>query len=413
LQYEQALISKGTEMRYLVACVALIACSVLAMSALAQDAKKDEKKDDKRAQMREKMLKEFDANKDGKLDGEEKAKAKEKMREMRAAHKGGGGKQAGRGRKAARGAEGRLGEHLQMPTPDELFIKFDKDKDGKLSKEEFTELTKAVHERMGQMMRMMRQRAQMEGRRGGGGGGRAQFEGRRPPGPPPMGPRYNERRYAGGSDGRGSEWDGYNGPPRRRPPQWDRSAGPAGRRGDWSGGYGWGPQRGRDRDEFAQGPPRWRRGGPDGFAGPREGRPPIEGRGYARADYRNWGIDRPRGETFADGRFDGSRDDDGDRGPRGWWYRQWWGDGGGGRDRGPDGPPREGEEGRRHMRGDAERGQGPPPGAEGRRHPGADGPDRGKGPGGPRRRADKPGPPGPPDGGKPENKPPGKADGPI
>ena len=66
-------------MRYLVSCVALIACSVLAMSALAQDAKKDEKKDDNRAQLKERLLKEFDANKDGKLDAQEKEKAKEKM----------------------------------------------------------------------------------------------------------------------------------------------------------------------------------------------------------------------------------------------------------------------------------------------------------------------------------------------
>src|SRR3954467_14994194 len=180
-------------MRYLVSCVALIACSALAMSALAQDAKKDEKKDDKRAQMRERMLKEFDANKDGKLDAQEKEKAKEKMREMRAARQG-QGKKGERGAKSGRAAEGRGGKGRHMPNPDELFAKFDKDKDGKLSKEEFQELTKAVHAHMAQMMR---QRGRMEGRHGGGGG-HADFQGRRPPGPPPMGPRYNERGYAAG-----------------------------------------------------------------------------------------------------------------------------------------------------------------------------------------------------------------------
>src|SRR3954467_922271 len=147
-------------MRYLVSCVALVTCSVLAMSALAQDAKKEEKKGDKRAQMRERMLKEFDANKDGKLDAQEKEKAREKMREKRAARQR-GGKKGAHGGKAKRGAESGGGRHGQMPNPDELFTKFDKDKDGKLSKEEFQELTKAVHAHMAQMMR---QRGQMEGR---------------------------------------------------------------------------------------------------------------------------------------------------------------------------------------------------------------------------------------------------------
>ena len=40
-------------MRYLVSCFALIAASVLALSAFAQPAEKDGKKGDKRAEMRE------------------------------------------------------------------------------------------------------------------------------------------------------------------------------------------------------------------------------------------------------------------------------------------------------------------------------------------------------------------------
>src|SRR6267378_2886536 len=120
------LFSKGTVMRYLVSCFALVAASVLALSAIAQPPEKDSKKgDDRRAEMRERMLKEFDANKDGKLDDEERAKAREKMREMRGAR--GGGK-AGKG-----GPDGPRGAH--PPNPDKMFAKFDKDKDGKLSKD--------------------------------------------------------------------------------------------------------------------------------------------------------------------------------------------------------------------------------------------------------------------------------------
>src|SRR4051812_1817924 len=67
--------SKGTVMRYLVSCFALVAASVLTLSAIAQPPEKDGKKgDDRHAERRERMLKEFDANKDGKLDDEERAK---------------------------------------------------------------------------------------------------------------------------------------------------------------------------------------------------------------------------------------------------------------------------------------------------------------------------------------------------
>src|SRR5262245_12689463 len=99
-------------MRYLVTCVALVTCSMLAITALAQDAKKEEKKNEKRAEMKERLLKEFDANNDGKLDDQERQKAKEKMREMRAA-RAKGGKKAARGPQAA-------AERPPMPNPEEM-----------------------------------------------------------------------------------------------------------------------------------------------------------------------------------------------------------------------------------------------------------------------------------------------------
>src|SRR5215471_14120625 len=114
-------------MRYLVSCFALVAASALALTALAQPPEKDGKKgDDRRAERREQMLKEFDTNKDGKLDDEERAKAREKMKETRAKR----GEKLGAANK--RGREGRRGP--QPPNPAELFERFDKDKDGKLSK---------------------------------------------------------------------------------------------------------------------------------------------------------------------------------------------------------------------------------------------------------------------------------------
>src|SRR4051794_19204026 len=174
--------SKGTGMRYLISCFALVAASVMALSAIAQPAEKDAKKaDNKRSEMRERMLKEFDANKDGKLDEAERAKAKEKMREMRAAR--GGGKAGKHGPAGARGKQSRGGSH--PPNPAEMFEKFDKDKDGKLSKDEFMEMAKAVHEHMrhagGQEGRGG---ARFEGHRPGGPSGSARTDARRRPGPP-------------------------------------------------------------------------------------------------------------------------------------------------------------------------------------------------------------------------------------
>src|SRR4029078_4104160 len=109
--------------RYFVSCFALVAASMLALTALAQPPEKDDKKgDDRRAEMHERMLQEFDANKDGKLDDKERAKAHEKMREMRG---GRDRREAGKRDQAGeRGPEGRRGP--QPPNPAELFAKFDK-----------------------------------------------------------------------------------------------------------------------------------------------------------------------------------------------------------------------------------------------------------------------------------------------
>ena len=327
-------------MRYLVSCFALVAASVLALSAIAQPPEKDGKKgDNKRAEMRERMLKEFDANKDGKLDDEERAKAREKMRDMRGAR--GGGKAGKGGPAGARGPEGRRGP--QPPNPAEMFAKFDKDNDGKLSKDEFMEMAKTIREHM--------RRpggpggpdgARFEGRRPDGPDRHARFEGRRPPGPP-MGPRFEgrdreDRGFAGGPEGRRYERDRFEGPPPRRGFDRERFAGPpearlvrtrtlfawsrwsalrtrpfrrshaaansnasdlTARRSRFERDRFAGPPRGHgmDRDRFA-GPPERR-----DFDGPRPPRPPFEPR---LADRRFDGP--PRGPDF-DGPRRGDRDE--------------------------------------------------------------------------------------------------------
>src|SRR4029079_3635083 len=193
-------------MRYLVSCFALVAASALALTAFAQPPEKDGKKsDDRRAERREQMLKEFDANKDGKLDDQERAMAREKMREMRGKREGGkkSGEKAGKsGEARARGPEGRRGP--QPPNPAELFAKFDKDNDGKLSKDEFMEMAKSIREHMrGPGGPGGPDGGRFEGARPGGPAGNARFEGRRPG--PPMGPRFEgrgreERGFAGGPE---------------------------------------------------------------------------------------------------------------------------------------------------------------------------------------------------------------------
>ena len=169
--------------------------------------------------MREKMLKEFDKDGDGKLSDEEREKAREKMRELRwrpkQATRGKGERGEGRRREEGRGAEARRGPEgrpgpdgpPKMPKPEELFAKFDKDSDQKLSKDEFMALADYVHEHMPP--------PPMAGPPGPPGGPR--FAGRGPDGPP-GGPRFEGRgpdgpRFRDG-DGPGRRFRGPDGPPR-------------------------------------------------------------------------------------------------------------------------------------------------------------------------------------------------------
>jgi EF hand domain-containing protein len=151
-------------MRFLCSTFVVLAVSVLAMSARADSDDKDAKKDDggPRAEMREKILKEFDKDGDGKLSDEERDAARERMRELMGRHgerRDRGGPEGRRRHDDGRGPEGQRGpeghgpeEHAdgppKMPKPEEMFSKFDKDKDGKLSKEEFMALADYVHEHM-------------------------------------------------------------------------------------------------------------------------------------------------------------------------------------------------------------------------------------------------------------------------
>jgi hypothetical protein len=146
-------------MRYLCSSFVFFTVGLLAMSAIANPADKGAKKGGgkDRAEMREKMLKEFDKDGDGKLSDDEREIARDKMRELRGDRKGNKGERGkgerGEGRRRppeGRGPDARRGQDgpPKLPKPEELFTKFDKDKDEKLSKDEFKELTDFVHEHM-------------------------------------------------------------------------------------------------------------------------------------------------------------------------------------------------------------------------------------------------------------------------
>ena len=151
-------------MRYLFSSFVFLVAGAMALTAMADD-DKETKKDDggPRAEMREKILKEFDKDGDGKLNDEEREKARDKMREFHRGPRGEGGEPGEGRRRDGRGPEGRGPEGRgpegrrgpggpdgppKLPKPEELFAKFDKDKDDKLSKDEFKELTDFVHEHM-------------------------------------------------------------------------------------------------------------------------------------------------------------------------------------------------------------------------------------------------------------------------
>jgi Ca2+-binding EF-hand superfamily protein len=104
----------------------LLAAGILFLPATTTNAQEEERPR-RDGEMRQQMIEEFDADGDGELNDEERQTAREAMRERR----GGGGRGEGRG------PEGRPAP----PDPNALFDEFDADKDGQLSREEFTKLT--------------------------------------------------------------------------------------------------------------------------------------------------------------------------------------------------------------------------------------------------------------------------------
>lgn len=264
-------------MRYLFSSFVLLAVGLLAIPARAEgDDKKDVKKDEDspRVEWREKMIKEFDKDGDGKLSDEERDQAREKMRELHGRLGLGPGRPNGpfglRGPEGRRGPDGKGPDGKgpdgkgpdgppKMPKPEELFAKFDKDKDEKLSKEEFKELAEWVHEHMppppppappgppgGRFEG--RFEGHIEGRfiEGGPGGPGPRFHG--PDGPPPPdgdGPREFRRGGFGGpppGDGPG---------PRERRFERRRHPAPDGDRDDDGDGddddHGKGEKEGKDK----------------------------------------------------------------------------------------------------------------------------------------------------------------------
>jgi Ca2+-binding EF-hand superfamily protein len=137
----------------------------------------DEERPRRDGEMRQRMIEEFDADGDGELNDEERQTARETMRERRGGG-GRGGRGEGRGGER-RGGEGRApegrgpaGDRADRPAPPDpnaLFDEFDADKDGQLSREEFTKLTET-------------RRGFMRG--GRPQGGRGPREGGDRPGPP-------------------------------------------------------------------------------------------------------------------------------------------------------------------------------------------------------------------------------------
>jgi hypothetical protein len=246
-------------MRYLFSSIVFLVAGAMAITALADD-EKEAKKDDggPRLEIRERVVKEFDKDGDGKLNDEERDAAREQMREFHQFRRGPRGEDGGpkEGRGPGRGAEGRRGPEghpgpeggpdgpPKLPKPEELFDKFDKDKDGKLSKDEFKELAEFVHEHMPR-----------PGRPPGpppGGHFVGRIEGHFEPGPEgPRGENYRfQFRGPGGPPRGGDDGDDFRRPGPPGPPPGD------GPRGD-------GPRRERRFD-------RERRGGPRGEGADRD-----------------------------------------------------------------------------------------------------------------------------------------------
>lgn len=218
----------------------LLAAGILFLPATTTNAQEEERPR-RDGEMRQQMIEEFDADGDGELNDEERQTARETMRERR----GGGGRGEGRGpdgRGQGRGPEGRgpegRGDRPAPPDPNALFDEFDADKDGQLSREEFTKLT--------------------ETRRGFMRGGRPQGG---------RGPRDSVSREGGDRPGP---------PPERRDGEFDRQP-PLQNQVERPDGPPRGPREGRPDGEGRRGPRGEGFGPPPGPGGP-EGRGP-QGRG--------------------------------------------------------------------------------------------------------------------------------------
>jgi hypothetical protein len=293
-------------MRYLLSSFVFASAGLLAMSVMAADSDSSDAKpgDDgaARAEIREKIVKEFDKNGDGKLSDDERQEARQKMRELmerRHRERGDDGDRDERPRRKEKedgkdrdrhgpdgnhdghgpdghGPDGHRAGPPKMPKPEELFSKFDKDGDGKLSKEEFMARAEFVHEHMPPPPP-----------------GGPRFAADRGPGPdgPPRG--HFEGHFEGKLEGRFIEGNvGPDGPP----PRWRDGDGPGRRfrRPD-------GPPRDRDGDDD-DGPRFRRHPGPPGDGPDRDGDGPPRGRRFFERDGHR-------------GPPPGDREDDDDRGP--------------------------------------------------------------------------------------------------
>lgn len=163
-------------------------CLALAVPLLAigQAAAQEEERPRRDGEMRQRMIEEFDADGDGELNDEERQNARATMRERRGDRPGRGQARGGEGRGGqGRGGEGRgrgPSDRPAPPDPNELFDRFDENKDGQLSRDEFMQLTNWTRE--------MRERFAGAGPRGRGprgegvgGPGRGGPRGDRPPRP--------------------------------------------------------------------------------------------------------------------------------------------------------------------------------------------------------------------------------------
>lgn len=201
-------------MRILTTLTCLMFAMLLTSAAVAaEDEAPKQDRASRRSEMRKKMLEKFDADGDGELNEEERTTARESMRNMRTKQGGGekgrrGGKgRDGKGKGQGKGQAGRR-DGGGRPDPGKMFDKFDVDGDGQLTREEFTELSKA--------MQKMRSggRGQGRGQGRGRGPGPGARDGKGPGGPPADGPRGKGKGPKGDSKGRpgpGAEGRGRGG----------------------------------------------------------------------------------------------------------------------------------------------------------------------------------------------------------